>query len=266
VSDLEKRRLVAEEAVRAAAVAHLKHRRVGIEYKTKSNRRDLVTVADIEAQEAARAVIEAAFPDEAIIGEEDGASIESMAEVLGTRGWLIDPLDGTFMFAHDFPDFSATVAFVDSGESIAGATYAPAIGELFSAARGLGTTLNGAPIRVSPRRGLENAIVNVWPGRMDDEVAAARSALVRQRSFMQRTFGGTALVLAYVAAGRFDVFYTADNPRMGPWDIAAGAILVEEAGGIVRQSDGSLFSLPSLNMAAAADVETLQELISLLGS
>jgi fructose-1,6-bisphosphatase/inositol monophosphatase family enzyme len=69
-----------------------------------------------------------------------------------------------------------------------------------------------------------------------------------------------------VAAGRFDVFYTADNPRMGPWDIAAGAILVEEAGGIVRQSDGSPFSLPSLNMAAAADVETLQELISLLGS
>ncbi len=266
MSDLEKRRRVAEEAVRAAGAVHLKHRRAGIDYKTKDgNRRDLVTIADIEAQIEAKAVIEAAFPGETIIGEEDGSSRDYMAEVLGRSGWLIDPLDGTFMFAHDFPDFCATVAFVDAGESIAGATYAPVFDEMFSAARGLGTTLNGAPLTVSPRRGLENAIVNFWPGRLDDEDTSARTNLVRQATFSQRTFGGTALVLAYVAAGRFDVYYTADNPRMGPWDIAAGAILVEEAGGVVRQTDGRPFSLPSLNMAAAADAATLEQLMALLG-
>jgi myo-inositol-1(or 4)-monophosphatase len=256
---------VAEDAARAAAAVHMRYRRGPIEFQTKNgNRRDLLTRADTEAEAAARAVLLAAFPGEPIIGEEDGSTSGRISAVLSDCGWLIDPLDGTFNFVHGFPDFSATVAFVEHGLSVAAATYAPVFDECFTAAQGLGATLNGERISVSPRRGLCNAIVNVSLGRTDDQADIARSARIRSVSLSQRTFGGTALVLAYVACGRFDLFYTRDNPRTGAWDIAAGALLVKEAGGIVTLSDGAPFRLPTTGMAAAADETTLSELRSLI--
>lgn len=264
-AELDKRRRVAEDAVRAAAEVHLRYRRAGIEYAIKNdNRRDLVTIADTEAQTAARNVIAAAFPGETVIGEEDAPDRAWMAEALGGRAWVIDPLDGTFYFVHGFPDFSATVAFVDQRRALVGATYAPLLNELFSAASGAGATLNAAPMRVSPRRGLQDAIVSFYAGNVDEALQAEQAALVRAHSFSQRTFGGTAIGLAYVACGRFDVFYSGDNPGLGPWDIAAGAILIEEAGGVVRLANGDPFVLPTTNLAAAADPETLHQLQALL--
>ncbi len=263
--ELQRRRSVAEEAALAAAAVHTRYRPTAVEYETKNgNPRDLVSIVDTEAQIAAKSVIEAAFPGEPIIGEEDGTTRQQQAEVLADHGWLIDPLDGTFNYLHGFPDFSSTIAFVEAGQPIAAATYAPIIGELFTAARGLGASLNGEPISVSPRHGLDRALVNIWLGNQDDEDAAARTQRVRRHAFSQRTFGGTAIVLAYVACGRFDVFYLAEHPRVGPWDLAAGALLVQEAGGIVERADGSPFVLPSSNMAAAADPATLAELRAVL--
>ena len=263
--ELEKRRRVAEEACRAAAAVHLKHRRPAIPFETKNgNKRDLVTIADTEAQVAAQAVIEAAFPCESIIGEEDCPTPEHLSRVLGGHGWLIDPLDGTFNYVHGFPDFSATVAFVVEGSPIVGATFAPVFNEMFSAAQGLGVSLNDAPMQVSARKGLQNSVVNVWLGRQGDPTLLPRTSRIQQRVLSQRVFGGTALVMAYLAAGRFDLFYVADNPRMGDWDIAAGAILVQEAGGIVTQTSGDALRLPSHNIVAAADADTLEELRALL--
>ena len=262
---LERRRKVAEEACRAAAAIHLKYRQPAIPFEIKNgNKRDLVTIADTEAQVAASAVIAAAFPGEAIIGEEDCPTREHIAGVLSDSGWLIDPLDGTFNYVHGFPDFSATVAFAVDCKPVAGATYAPMFNEMFSAAKGLGTTLNGEAIRVSSRKGLQQSIVNVHLGRQGDPSLLPLTSRIQQRVFSQRVFGGTALVMAYLAAGRFDLFYVHDNPRMGDWDIAAGAILIEEAGGVVSHTSGAALRLPSINVAAAADPETLQELRALL--
>jgi myo-inositol-1(or 4)-monophosphatase len=264
-AELVRRRLVAEEAVRAAAAVHRRYWRMSIEYSIKEgNRRDLVTIADTESQVAAQAVIESAFPGETIIGEEDLAGMDYQREALGQAAWVIDPLDGTFMFVHGFPDFSATVAYVERGLPLAGAVYAPVTEELFSAARGLGATLNGSAISVSARRGLEQAVVNVYFGEVDDETFGALTAKVRRSTLSQRSFGGTAIVLAYLASGRYDAFYVADNYRMGPWDLAAGALLIEEAGGFVTMADGSPFSLPTTSIAAAADAVTLTELCDLI--
>jgi myo-inositol-1(or 4)-monophosphatase len=262
---LDKRRRVAEEACRAAAAIQLKYRQPAIPFETKNgNKRDLVTIADTEAQVAALSVIEAAFPDEPIIGEEGAPSREQIGDILRERGWLIDPLDGTFNYVHGFPDFSATVAYVVEGEPVVGATFAPVFDEMFSAARGAGSTLNGAPMHVSGRKGLQQSIVNVSLGRQGDPALLPRTSRIQQRAFSQRVFGGTAIVMAYLAAGRFDLFYVADNPRMGEWDIAAGAILIEEAGGVVMHSNGDLLRLPSQNIAAAADPGTMEELRVLL--
>jgi myo-inositol-1(or 4)-monophosphatase len=262
---LEKRRLVAEDACRAAAVVHLKYRQPSIPFDTKNgNRRDLVTIADFESQVAAKAVIEAAFPGEAIIGEEDSPTPEHISAVLGDHGWLIDPLDGTFNYVHGFPDFSATVAFVAEGKPVVGATYVPLFDEMFSAADGLGATLNGEPIHVSTRKGLRRSVVNVWLGDRSDVEAHARLGRVHQIALQQRVFGGTAIVMAYLAAGRYDLFYVAGHGRMGAWDIAAGAILIQEAGGSVTKVDGAPFRLPSNQIACTADPATLDELRALL--
>ena len=262
---LQKRREVAEEACRAAARVHLEYRQPALPFETKNNdRRDLVTVADTQAQIAAIDVIQRAFPGEPIIGEEGAPSREEIGKILRDHGWLIDPLDGTFNYVHGFPDFSATVAFVVEGKPVVGATYAPVFDEMFSAAKGHGTTLNGKQTQVSPRKGLKNSIVNVWLGRQGDPSLVALNSRVQQHVYQQRQFGGTAIVMAYVAAGRFDLFYVGDNPRMGDWDIAAGAILVEEAGGVACQTNGDPLILPSINVAAAADPGTLEELRALL--
>jgi myo-inositol-1(or 4)-monophosphatase len=258
-----RRRLVAEAAARAAGGAHIRHRKARIDYQTKNdNIRDLVTAADLEGQAAAEAVIHAAYPGESIIGEEDGATLEQQAQLINQGGWLIDPLDGTFMFAHGFPDFSATVAYVKAGLPIAGAVYAPALDEMFSAGRGLGASLNGLPIAVSHRKGLDKSIVDVWLGSRASEQQRSREVELSKRVFAQLSFGGTALKLAYVACGRYDLYYM--GPRNGPWDIAAGALLVEEAGGVVATADGGPFILPTMTMAAGAERATLDELLAFL--
>jgi myo-inositol-1(or 4)-monophosphatase len=192
---------------------------------------DLVTAADVAAEQAFRQLIAARFPSHDVLGEEAGAG---RGDARGARWrWIIDPLDGTTNFAHGLALFCVSIALeVDRRTEIA-VVYDPVGQELFSAERGGGARLNGVPIRVSTRNQLVDALLCTgFPysirehQRQQVEVFAA--FLGRSRAV--RRLGSAALDLCYVAAGRFDGFW---EEQLHAWDIAAGVLIVEEAGGRV---------------------------------
>jgi myo-inositol-1(or 4)-monophosphatase len=206
-----------------------------IEYKSSGI--DLVTDADRASEEELIGYVRAHFPDSEILSEEAGR----------TKGreirWLIDPLDGTTNYSHGVPHFCVTVA-VDSPEGLlAGATFDPIRNELFSAAKGQGATLNGKPLQVSSESTLERALLCTgFPYDVREHPEAPLGLFNRliRRSRGVRRFGSAALDLAYVAAGRFDGFF---EFGLKPWDIAAGALLVSEAGGAITRIDGAPLDL-----------------------
>jgi myo-inositol-1(or 4)-monophosphatase len=198
--------------------------------RTKSSEIDLVTDVDHAIDALVRERIRAARPDDALLTEEGGA-------LAGTNGvrWIVDPLDGTTNYAHAFPAFSISVGVEVDGRREAGVVYDPMRDELFAAARGRGATLNGAPIRVSEIAELKRALLatgfayDVHQKRTPNleyfERFVGRAQAIRR-------MGSAALDFAYVACGRFDGYW---ELHLAPWDVAAGLLLVEEAGG--RTSD-----------------------------
>ncbi len=199
----------------------------------KSNRFDLVTDIDKRSEAYLVEQIRKRYPEAGILGEEGGTYQE------GTLIWIIDPLDGTVNFTHHLPIFSVSIAVADhTGTVLAGAIYQPVLDELFAAARGYGASVNEVPIRVSETATLEDALLvtgfpyNVAenPGHCIDQFVA-----FLQRGLPIRRLGSAALDLAYVAAGRFDGFW---EVMLNPWDVAAGILLVLEAGGMVTTYDG----------------------------
>lgn len=188
---------------------------------------DLVTVADKEAEEAIVAGVRARFPSHAILAEEGGATGPQDAAFT----WVIDPLDGTTNFAHGMKNFSTSIAVLHDGHPVAGAVHAPALDELFLAARGEGATLNGRTIRVSPVQDLGDALlVTGFPynrREMLDWLMPTMGSFVSKAQGLLR-LGSAALDLSYVAAGFLEGFY---EIGLHPWDMAAGALIVEEAGG-----------------------------------
>jgi myo-inositol-1(or 4)-monophosphatase len=207
---------------------------------------DLVTDADTAAEEVLLRFLRERHPGHAILAEESGAS-------QGTRlRWLIDPLDGTTNYAHHVPHFSVSVAVDGPDGVLAGAVFDPMLGELFSAARGEGATLNGRPLKASATTELERALLCTgFPydvrERPDGPVGLVNH-FIRRAQGIRRT-GSAALDLAYVAAGRFDGFF---EFRLKPWDIGAGALLVTEAGGVMTQLDGSRFDVMHGDVLASA--------------
>lgn len=187
---------------------------------------DFVTEVDKRAEQEIIQVIHKAYPDHAILGEESGHTEGS--EIC----WIIDPLDGTTNFIHGFPHFSISIAVKNRDQLEAGVIYDPIRNELFTAARGKGATLNERRIRVSARKKLEEALIGTgFPHR---EIEHFRPFLkILENVFPQcagvRRAGSAALDLAYVAAGRLDGFWEA---HLKEWDMAAGALIIQEAGGI----------------------------------
>jgi myo-inositol-1(or 4)-monophosphatase len=206
---------------------------------------DLVTEADLAVERRFRAFIAERFPDHAILAEELGADREARCT------WIFDPIDGTTNFAHGLPIFCASLALEIDGVIAVGAVYDPTRKELFTAERGGGAFLNGRRLQVTQASALIDALLctgfHYDVHGTGEEVLHLFAAFVRTARAVRR-LGSAALDLCYLAAGRFDGFW---EDRLKPWDVAAGALIVEEAGGVVTGLDGSPFAVRNGHLAAA---------------
>lgn len=217
---------VIEKIARSAGDVLMLHFRKLEAYEKKGSI-DLVTIADREAEEHVISEILRHFPDHAVLGEEGGRFGNSESPFL----WIVDPLDGTTNYAHGLRLFAVSVGLTLVGEPIAGAVNAPALDELYLAARGHGATRNGERLRVSQTDSLGDAlIVTGFPyNRRDymDELSGMHRACLEDSRGVLR-LGAASLDFANVAAGHLEAFY---EFGLRPWDMAAGALLVTEAGG-----------------------------------
>lgn len=207
-----------------------------IEYKGAI---DLVTSVDRESERLIVATIQHYFPDHSILAEEEtlfhGADQECR--------WIVDPLDGTTNFAHGYPQFCISIAFENRGIVTMGLVYDPVRQECFKAVRDGGASLNGATIHASPLAQLDGALLGT--GFPYDRRDFADLYLSYFKAFMVRSQGvrrggSAALDLCYVASGRFDGFW---EMKLKPWDVAAGALIVTEAGGVLSDFSGNAFSI-----------------------
>jgi myo-inositol-1(or 4)-monophosphatase len=234
-----------EEAARAGGAVLLDWiGRFGVREKGRS---DPVTDADVASQEAIRRIVLGRFPTHAFIGEEQAGGS------LPTSGycWVVDPLDGTMNYVHGVPHYAVSVALVKGEEIVAGAIYEPQSQECYLAARGEGAYLNGRRLKTSGVEQLSEALVvasfSTTIDRTSPEIAQFIAA-VMQCQGIRRT-GSAALNLSYVAAGRFDAFWALSTQS---WDVAAGVLLVTEAGGVVTDIHSNPFTLRIPHPVAAA--------------
>jgi myo-inositol-1(or 4)-monophosphatase len=209
----------------------------------------LVTEADFKSEKAAMAVLKKAAPSFQFLTEE--TSPEQKEQLRNTGRFIIDPLDGTTNFVHGFPMFCVSLAAEWNGEIIAGVIYHPVLKHLYTAVTGKGAFLNGKRIHVSETRKLSDALLTTgFSYRKDLLLTAEMHAFERLSSHARaiRRPGSAALDLAYVASGVFDGFW---ERRLSPWDVAAGAILVKEAGGKVTDFQGKPFRLSNPELLAS---------------
>jgi myo-inositol-1(or 4)-monophosphatase len=204
---------------------------------------DLVTEADRASEEVIVAAIRAAFPTAAILGEEGGVYAGT-----GDERFIVDPLDGTTNYAHRYPLFCVSIAYERRGVLEAAAIEAPLMGMRFAARRGGGATLNGEPIAVSATESVGSALICTGFNPANYDRNGRHFAAISRLAQGVRRDGSAALDLALVAAGRFDAFWEWD---LKPWDVAAAALLIEEAGGSVTAIDGSPFDMTSGSIAAS---------------
>lgn len=252
---------VASHAARAAGAVHLRHlgRLQAGGVRTKSSPADLVTVADGEAEAVIREIIAAAYPDHAVLGEEGG---EQGGAGESEWRWVVDPLDGTVNFAHGYPVFCASVALERAGRSVVGAVYDPTRDELFTATRGGGAYLNGEALRVSQTPTLRTpALVSTgFPYDASGERNLGHVARLLRLGLPIRRPGAAALDLCNVACGRMDAYWEIGVQR---WDVAAGSLIVEEAGGSVTDLTGE--PTPYGAGIAATNGHLHAELLAVLG-
>ena len=240
---------VAERAARAAGeVVRMKfgtHLRV----RSKGLRSNLVTDADEKSEALIRSLIAERFPNDVVLGEEEGVGARSLRTGDGAstakqarNRWIVDPLDGTTNYAHGYPFFSVSIAYETGGQVVVGVVYDPVHDELFVAQRGEEARLNGGRISVSGRHELRDAfIVTGFPPIAPGETPNLRPLESMMKSCQAvRRDGSAALDLCYVAAGRFDGFW---ESALHAWDVAAGGLIVEMAGGRVSDYTGQALRL-----------------------
>ena len=215
--------------------------------KVSSKRQnDFVTGVDRAAEDAIIGVLREAYPDHAVLAEESGESGAS-----SDYRWIIDPLDGTTNFIHGTPQYAVSIALEHRGQMQSAVVFDPLRNEMFTASRGRGAFLNDRRIRVSRRAKLGEALIGTgFPYRVWDHVDAYLGMFkdMMQKTAGLRRPGAAALDLAWVACGRFDGFF---EIGLSPWDIAAGSLLVSEAGGLVGNLLGETGYMESGNLVAA---------------
>lgn len=225
-------------------ITQLDRIKVSVKAKTQS-REELVSEIDLLAEQAVISELQANFPDHNILSEESGD--------LGKTSdycWIVDPLDGTHNFVHGHPHCCVSIALTYQGESVAAVVYDPLRNELFSASKGGGAQLDGRRIRVSNNSRLKDSLLCTgFPYRSGEKLKQwmkTFAALMPRTQSIHRT-GSSALDLAYVACGRYDGFW---EFGLSEWDIAAGALLVKEAGGLVTDINGSVEFMKSTDIIA----------------
>jgi myo-inositol-1(or 4)-monophosphatase len=207
---------------------------------------NFVSAADRRAEEVLHAELSRTRPGYGFLGEEGGLQPGTDA----SHVWIVDPLDGTTNFLHGIPHFAISIALEREGTIVAGVIYNPVNEELFIAERGKGAFLNDQRLRVAARRRLAEAVIACGLphlGRGDLALFRREFAVVQEKVAGLRRFGSAALDLAWVAAGRFDAFWERD---LGAWDVAAGLLMVREAGGFVSDLDGGDAILAKLQIVA----------------
>jgi myo-inositol-1(or 4)-monophosphatase len=222
---------------------------------------DFVTDADLASEEAIRRVIAARFPDHAFIGEEQPP--DKWPDSAGQMTWIVDPLDGTTNYVHGYPHYAVSVAVARGSDVLAGVIYDPLTDKCFAARTGIGAWCNGDRLKTTAVTEVGASLVAIsLPAHvrrdsqdLSDFVEAAQVCQGVRRS------GSAALNLAYVASGALDAFWAT---HIHPWDVAAGVLLVREAGGVVTARDGSEFDLWHPDFLAAAGQELHDRLLKAL--
>jgi myo-inositol-1(or 4)-monophosphatase len=222
---------------------------------------DLVTEADLASQEAVRQVVLGAFPQHVFLGEETPCDARPEGEFC----WVVDPLDGTTNYVHGVPEYCVSVALERQGQLLAAAVFNPVCDDCFTAAAGGGARLNGRPIQTSDCREMSKAVVaaSFPPGVRRDAAEVQQFLAVLTAAQSVRRTGSAALNLCYVAAGRFDAYWTTCTK---PWDVAAGLLILQEAGGVTTDLTGQSIDLFNPKIVVAATAELAAEIRRLVAS
>ncbi len=224
--------------------------------------RDFVTEADLDAQRVIQAMLLEHFPDHQFIGEES-KNAQAIPSDASTYCWIVDPLDGTTNFIHGLRSFAVSIALFRDGQLIVGTVYDPMLDECFSAVAGQGATLNGNPIRPSGCEQMQNALMvfSLPAGTKKDDPQVMRFLNVVEHAASLRRLGSAALNLCYVACGRTDGYWASN---LKSWDVAAGWLILQEAGGAMSGFDGSAPDLNAPNFCCATNETLLGKLRPLL--
>jgi myo-inositol-1(or 4)-monophosphatase len=229
-------------AAREAARIHSFHAGGELDVTTKSNITDLVTKVDKMCEQRIREIVAERHPGHAVLGEEMGGPRGGSEDGSAEYRWIVDPLDGTVNYAHGFPFYCVSIALEVRGRVEVGVVVDSSRGEMFSAVRGGGAFLDGAPITVSGES--ETARAMLATGFSYDPIRRVDNARVFMRLLPEvraiRRPGAAALDLCYVACGRLDGFW---EMTLNPWDVAAGVLIIEEAGGRVTSGNGGPYRM-----------------------
>jgi myo-inositol-1(or 4)-monophosphatase len=231
--------------------------------------KDLVTEADVAAQEAIRQIIHKAFPDHDFLGEEEAADRvkEGLAPIAERRSdfrWIVDPLDGTMNYVHRLPGYAVSIALQIGSELEVGVVFDPLSGEQFVAQRGKGAQLNGVAIKSSGCEELRQALVAISfsPHVHRESLEVKRFVELLLASQSVRRMGSAALNLCYVAAGRLDAYVATS---VSAWDVAAGVLMLREAGATIAALDAGELVLEKPELIAAASQPLLVEIVETVG-
>lgn len=227
--------------------------------KEKSGRHNLVTEYDTKSERLIVSEIKNHFPQDSILGEEEG-------KVQGSNEyqWVIDPLDGTVNFAHNIPLFSVSIGLRKSKETILGLIFNPIANELFLAEKGSGAFLNGEKIKVSDTKEIKDSFLSLgFPYNLKDNPnnCIEKTINVLKLGLPIRRFGVASLDLAYLATGRNDIFF---EISLQPWDLCAGVLMLEEAGGMISTWTGEKLDIENQDSILATNSSLHSDMINLL--